>query len=276
MLDVGRLWPRRWLTTLGVAALGVLVASCGQVGRDAGFGRPGAVALAGGGAANGGSNADAAGRLAARRANPAGPEGTCPPAPATAADAASQVAAAGDVDGDGRADQLTTYRSGPGQHSQSWRLRAELANGGGAEVVLTDVAGAAAVSVLGAAPLTGPGRPGGAEIFVSLGRAGGTSTIGLFALVGCELVRLGQNGGPAVFPVGAVAGYRVGLICEDGSPEGRLVGLSANGAGDSWKLSRVRYRREGASLAVAQVTNANVTQAELDAELARGCDGLHL
>ncbi|HEX2047496.1 MAG TPA: hypothetical protein VHF27_07015 [Acidimicrobiales bacterium] len=114
--------------------------------------------------------------------------------------------AGGDFDGDGRPDRFLTYRVTPGG---AWRVRAELAAGGGGEVELP--ATAEGVKAVGGVVLdVGPSQAG----FAVVGRGGAGDTLGLFVLRSCRLERVTLSGRPAEFPVGTTATARAGLACQ--------------------------------------------------------------
>lgn len=129
----------------------------------------------------------------------------CPAAPAATA-TTEPTSAAGDFDGDGRPDRLLTGRVGPGG---PWRIRMELASGGGAEA---DVPAAAdSVKAIGGAQVD----VGTAQVaFAAVASNPAGVNVGLFVLRSCRIERVTLGGQPAEFPVRTSAGARAGLACQ--------------------------------------------------------------
>jgi hypothetical protein len=154
--------------------------------------------------------------------------------PAASTDATT---AAGDFDGDGRADRLLTYRVSAGG---AWRIREELAAGGGAETELP--ATADGVKAVGGTQLdVGPAQ----AAFAVVGRGTGGTALGLFVLRQCKLERVTLGGKPAEFPVGSAATSRAGLACQVPG----LVAYSASTSdGKFYQASTVGYLLVGVIL----------------------------
>jgi hypothetical protein len=136
---------------------------------------------------------------------PSTPPAGCP-ALANAAATVDASTGAGDFDGDGRPDRLVTGRSSAGG---PWRVRMELAAGGGGEAELP--AAAEAVRAIGGARLdVGPAE----AAFAVVGANAAGVNLGLFVLRSCKVERVTLAGNPAEFPVRASAGARSGLGCQ--------------------------------------------------------------
>lgn len=130
---------------------------------------------------------------------------TCPPQTASTA-TTSSTSAAGDFDGDGRPDRLVTGRVGAGG---PWRVRMELAGGGGAEAELP--ATAEGVKAIGGANVdVGPAQ----VAFAAVGGSAAGANVGLFVLRSCQVQRVTMAGQPAEFAVGTSAAARSGLACQ--------------------------------------------------------------
>lgn len=180
--------------------------------------------------------------------------------------------AEGDVDGDGAADGLRSYRAGDG-----WHLAVDLAAGGGAvtTVVTFDEIG---VSVLGGADVDGDG---GDEVWARTGAGASATIVGLARLVDCQLVRVTFAGGqPAELPVGGSVGTTTGLHCEAQlDPAADLTAYTATNTGDtSYDVTATEYALEGTVLVAGATQTAPATVG--DDLFARAttftCDGLSL
>lgn len=121
-----------------------------------------------------------------------------------------------DVDGDGLADEVSTYGE-PGR--VAWLIRIELGAGEGMELVIEDAVlfdiGFPLIRPLGAADLDADGE---LELFAVVSASAATESVAVFDTVGCTVVRM-QNavtGNPLLFPVGSSVGYSVGLRCDAG------------------------------------------------------------
>ncbi len=114
--------------------------------------------------------------------------------------------APGDFDGDGRPDRLVAGRAAAGG---PWRVRMELAAGGGAEVELPGTS--EGVKAVGAATVdVGPAQ----VAFAVVARDTGGAHVGMFVLRSCRLERVTLAGKPADFGVGTAATNRAGLACQ--------------------------------------------------------------
>lgn len=169
------------------------------------------------------------------------PPAACPPidVPAGSTDVTE---ASGDVDGDGAADALRSYRRDDG-----WHLAVELAAGGGADTPVTtfDEIG---VSVLGGADVDGDG---GDEVWARTGAGASATILGLARLVDCQLVRVTFGGGqPAELPVGGSVGTTAGLQCEAHlDPSADLTAYTASNTGDStYDVTSTEYALDGTML----------------------------
>ncbi len=129
----------------------------------------------------------------------------CPNLPAPTATVEASTAA-GDFDGDGRPDRLVTGRVGAGG---AWKVRMELAAGGGAETELP--AGAEGVKAIGGAQLdVGPAQ----AAFAAVGRSAAGPNVGLFVLRACKVERVTLAGQPAELAVRTGAESRAGVGCQ--------------------------------------------------------------
>ena len=164
---------------------------------------------------------------------------TSAPCPALASPAPSVQAttAAGDFDGDGRQDRLVTGRmaaDGP------WKVRMELAAGGGAEADLP--AAAQGVKAVGGTALdVTPGQ----AAFAVVGQGPGGPNVGLFVLQACKVVRVTLAGQPAEFPIGTSAAARTGVACQ---VPGVVVYQATSDDGHVYQGSTVTYLLVGTLL----------------------------
>lgn len=154
-----------------------------------------------------------------------------------------QVDATADVDGDGKGDQLHSYRLDGTEPGTRFTLQVELAAGGGATLGLPGD-GVTTVAVLGGADVDNDGDD---EIWARTGAGASATILGLFAFDGCALAPVTlATGGHAEFPVGGSVGTTAGLEC--GSivdPEAHLVVYSAsNVAEDEYEVTATKYRLE--------------------------------
>ena len=169
-------------------------------------------------------------------------------------DAATDLTEAeGDVDGDGAADGLRSYRSGDG-----WHLAVDLAAGGGADtaVVTFDEIG---VSVVGGADVDGDG---GDEVWARTGAGASATILGLARLVDCQLVRVTFAGDqPAELPVGGSVGTTTGLHCEaQVDPAADLTAYTATNTGDTtYDVTATEYALEGTVLVAGSQTTSPAT-----------------
>lgn len=126
-----------------------------------------------------------------------------PSGPAPSVDATT---AQGDFDGDGRPDRLVTGRVAAGG---AWRVRMELAAGGGAEAELP--ATADGVKAIGASTVdVGPAQ----AAFATVARNAVSLNVGVFVLRSCKVERVTDAGRPAEFAIGTGATARTGLACQ--------------------------------------------------------------
>jgi hypothetical protein len=162
--------------------------------------------------------------------------------------------AAGDLDGDGRADRVIAYLLEE-EGAAAWHLRLVTAKGFGSDLALAvTVDPVASVRPLGASDVGG----GAETAFVQVGVGASSQTIGLFALVDCELLWVENAAGagpPTEFPVGGTVTSGLGLECRDadGDGDGDLVVRTATStdgrdyATQEIALGRVGGRLDGAA-----------------------------
>ena len=159
----------------------------------------------------------------------------CPPLPT--AGTLDLTTASGDFDGDARPDRLVAYRVDAGG---PWRLRADLAAGGGAEADLP--ATAEGVKAVGGARLdVGPDD----AAFAVVGRGPAGVNLGLFVLRSCRLERVTVAGRPAEFPVGTAGAARSGVACQ---VPGLVAFQAASTDGRLYQASSVAYLLVGTFL----------------------------
>ena len=178
----------------------------------------------------------------------------CPPlGPAGSTDATT---AGGDFDGDGRPDRLLNYRVGPGG---AWRVRTELAAGGGAEVDLP--ATSEGVKAVGGASLdVGPAQ----AAFAVVGQSAAGTGLGLFVLQSCRLQRVTVGGRPAEFAVRSGGLARAGLTCQ---VPGLVAHEATSADGRFFQVSTVSYLLVGVIL--DEANRSSTTLGADDPALAR-------
>ncbi len=174
-------------------------------------------------------------------AEPACPEADLP------TNTAALSEAGGDVDGDGRADVLSTYLVDDAE----WHLHVELARGGGADVAL-DAFASEAVTVLGGADVDGDGAD---EIWARTGAGASATILGLARFANCTLTQVTFIGGrPAEFAIGGSVGTASGLACEvdddvEVVPDAHLTAFTATNSGDDqYEIEATGYTLDGAVL----------------------------
>jgi hypothetical protein len=145
--------------------------------------------------------------------------------------------APGDFDGDGRPDRLVTGRLAAGG---VWRVRMELAAGGGAEAELP--ATADGVKAIGASTVdVGPSQ----AAFAVVARNAAGANVGLFVLRSCKVERVTMAGKPAEFAVGTGATARTGLACQ---VPGLVAYQATTTDGRFYQAATVSYLLLGANL----------------------------
>ena len=144
--------------------------------------------------------------------------------------ATDTTTAAGDFDGDGQADKLSTFRIAS---AGTWHVRVELANGGADEVELP--AAAEGVKALGGYRLDA----GSAEAAVAVvGASSAGANIGFFVVRSCHLERVTLGGQPAEFAVRTGASARSGVACQ---PAGLVTYSASTTDGQAYQASTVSY-----------------------------------
>ncbi|MGH9086467.1 MAG: hypothetical protein ACRDYW_13545 [Acidimicrobiales bacterium] len=162
---------------------------------------------------------------------------TCQPA-RLPDDASDLEEGAGDVDGDGRVDELRSYRTADG-----WHVQVELASGGGADLSagLTDAGG---FGVIGGADVDGDGAD---EVWARTGAGASAVIVGLARLDGCSLTRVALESGEAAdFPAGGSVGTAAGLECAATDPSAHVTTYTASNTGDTtYTVEVVEHRLDG-------------------------------
>ena len=177
--------------------------------------------------------------------------GACPVAPMTTG-AALVTSASGDFDGNGIADTLRAYRV-----VDTWRLRVELAGGGGADVavaVADGVTGPRGVQALGGFNID---RNRGDEAFATTGGGASTDLVGVWTFANCQLTRLTVNGQPSEFPVGASLRNYSGLTCVAGSGL-QVLSASSDDALRTFTLQRTDYAASGTALVAGSSSSSTL------------------
>lgn len=108
-----------------------------------------------------------------------------------------------DFSGDGTPDVLRVYLVGT-----VWHARAEVGGVGTSDIVLTG--SGPSMTAIGGATVDGGS---GEEAWVKVGSGSATDIIGLLVYRDCTLERVGLDGSPAEFPVGASATAADGVAC---------------------------------------------------------------
>jgi hypothetical protein len=155
-----------------------------------------------------------------------------------------------DADADGLNDTVRTYATNSAPVAGDWRLRVELAAGGGAEVVVPDDPAPGAVRVLGGTyfgsnvdPGVGGRRP---ALFVVTGAGASASIITLFRLDGCGIATMTLDGsGTATFGVGGGVVHAENLFCDGAAGTVFLVyrEIVTNDGGVSFDVSDTAFTR---------------------------------
>lgn len=179
------------------------------------------------------------------------PDPSCPPIDEPT-DPVDVAAATGDLDGDQRADDLSSYRDGDG----TWHLQALLGTGGGADLAVPS-AGDVSVQVLGGADINGDGTD---ELWARTGAGASAAIVGLAQLVDCALVRTTFAGGePAEFAVGGTVGTAAGLECRAGTTGSVLTSYTATNIGDDrYEVVAQEWALDGATLTAGASTTTTV------------------
>ncbi len=156
-----------------------------------------------------------------------------------AASANSVTSKPGDFDGNGAADTLRAYQLGA-----EWRLRVELAGGGGADIAVPGVAPVSALKALGGYNIDANLRD---EAFAVVGSGASTAIIGLWTFANCQLTRVTVGSQPAEFPVGATVQNQSGLSCVQGTAIQALKAQLAP-SGTMFNVQRMVYDLVGNTL----------------------------
>lgn len=152
-----------------------------------------------------------------------------------------------DVDGDGKADLVTTY--GAADRS-SWYLRVGLGRGGSAQVVMDGALlfdlGFALIEPAGAVDLDGDGAD---ELFVIQSAGAASVVVGLYDFEDCRIVAMTDavTGKQVTFPIGESVTRSSGVTCDHGDVAG-VVAMTTDG--ELWEAEVVPYEVFG-SLAEA-------------------------
>ena len=237
--------------------------------------RPASGAERGAGAATTAASAGAGGLASTR----SGASGSTPPCtlPVLASGAGRLRSISADLDRDGAVDTVTSYAIGPRPGAGDWHLRVSFAAGGGSDAAVAEDPSPGEVRVLGAV-LVGPGTEAGGEparpvLFALMGSGASAQTVGLFRVVGCDLVPMvHRSGGRVAFVVGASFGHQEGLRCETTEEGPTLVEVTSVAHPVSgFDVTRQIYDREGEHLVVRGAAKV-VTEPNAPAEAGRIVD----
>ncbi len=191
-------------------------------------------------------------RATTTSATPACPAVTVP------ADAQEVTSLDGDLDGDGTADELDSYRLG-----EEWHLQVALAGDGGADLVIPSFG--STVGVLGGADVDGDGTD---ELWARTGSGASATIIGLVRLVDCDLVRVSfADGQPADLPVGGSVGTTSGVECAVADDEGTarvMAHLTTLTGESSYDVVTTTYVLDGTTLTATGTATTTVEASDAD------------
>ncbi|MDT0202308.1 hypothetical protein [Nocardioides sp. AE5] len=190
--------------------------------------------------------------------------------------------AVGDLDGDGRDDQLTTWRLTLGDDEVIHHLRVVTSSGKVVEGELSEASAMADVRPLGTIPV-GDGK-WAALVVESAGASG--ENIALWGLHAwpddpCSLGRLtiADDSAELTFPIGGTVGQVSGLRCTevDGMPALGITTATQESGGDTyaWQEQRVQWSGAGA-LRGAGTDSGSVAVDGLDQYAGLDCPGISL
>jgi hypothetical protein len=143
-----------------------------------------------------------------------------------------------DVDGDAKADLVTTY--GVADRS-AWYLRVGLGRGGSVQVVMDEALlldlGFALIEPAGAVDLDGDGAD---ELFVIQSAGAASVVVGLYDFEDCRIVAITDvvTGKQLTFPIGESVTRSSGVTCEYGDVAG-VVAMTTDG--ELWEAEVVPY-----------------------------------
>ncbi len=201
-------------------------------------------------------------------ARPLQPQESAPPAPP--ADAADLRSIFVDLDGDGAAEEITTYVS---PSEGAWHLRVVFGVGGGVDGPIE-----------GSDPFT-PARPMGAndvdgdgtkEIFASVTSGASTQFAGLWVVDGCSVTRVTDafSGNPFLLGMGGSVGHQDGFRCTGGSLETNSA--EANADGTEYFTDVRTYRLDGSELRLMTESTYRMTPDEAFAATVVDCPGVEV
>lgn len=172
--------------------------------------------------------------------------GACPAAPVPA-EATEVSVAAGDFDGDGRPDEVRTYR-----HIGDYYVQIGLAAGGGDTLrVRPDLQ--AGLAPIGGFDVDGDGDD---EAWVRVSAGGPVRVVGLLAFDACTLAEISVDGAPARFAINRTFLGGSGVECAAAGGAGITVFEGSSDDGANFSVQRRTLRLDGAALVqVAQDTS---------------------
>ncbi|MGI9624163.1 MAG: hypothetical protein ACR2PK_15110 [Acidimicrobiales bacterium] len=178
--------------------------------------------------------------------------------------------AAGDVDGDGANDLITTYSltNGSGEVT-GWRIRYDTAAGESLDSPIAKWSPGDPVQPIGSADVDGDGAT--QEAFVVVGAGASTALVSIFVTQGCSIVAATAQNGPATFAIGGSIVNIAGLECLDRDDDGTndtivaWTGESDPSASEgTFLIDGIEYRLRGSALAEVgnQTLVANLASAD--------------
>jgi hypothetical protein len=185
-----------------------------------------------------------------------------------------QVDRPADVDGDGRADTVSSFRAqgDPGEH---YVLQVSLAAGGGATTDIPADDGEASVAVL-AGTAVDPHDPR-QVVWVRVGSGAATTIVGAYHLDGCDLVAARfSNGDPVELPIGGTVGTVTGAACGSlADPDADLLVYEATRLADErYEVVTTEYRWEDGTFTESPASAPTVSDTDDPAALGHfACGG---
>ena len=173
-----------------------------------------------------------------------------------------------DVDGDGRVDTATSYRT-EGEGQAAYVLQVALAAGGGASVQMPAAEGEASIALLGGTAIDS--RDPREVLWVRVGSGAATTIVGAYHLDGCTLVAVTfASGDPVELPIGGTVGTVSGAACGKlTDPEADLLVYEASHlADDRYEVVTTEYRWDAGTLTPSPAAAPTVGETDNPADLA--------